>query len=333
MPSTARLSIVSSAKRSLLAGALPFAALLFVMASNAVATASATPTPPYINSPFADAPVEPTRFTPLYVSSHYERNDNGGYIRNIKWSSWGGIEAVGTGEVGRLESEEFFEEGYPVVVPELTSPVTVTLGGRTDCAGIPVYTTYSLELAPGAKAPKHWPHGKSGSFPCKPTVYGYGGFQTKSGEFQTRSHPCLFEEFRFGGSSTKPHGTIMRWQPKLPQTSRKVGSAFCYMKWKHWGGTSTSAEGIRRTLTFPHTRNTYWPATLELSDPIWCPIATSESPWLGAITYSSLRVTLYGDGTPTGGTNNPPQSAVGDHTGKKRVYRERIRSSLAECVY
>jgi hypothetical protein len=110
---------------------------------------------PYLNSASADRPVEPTHFSPLYVDPQLANKALNNYIRGITWESWGGAEAVGHGQVTLLNGTSE------------TSPVIVTLGGLSQCAGLSVYTRYSLELGSDAAEPSEWPVGKSGSFPCE----------------------------------------------------------------------------------------------------------------------------------------------------------------------
>ena len=147
------------------------AAGLVALALIACSSASAAAAPPWINSGFADRPVEPTRFSPGLAKRPPKAltfTPINNYVRSITWSSWGGSEAVGSGRVSLLRGEE----GYEMVpwLPEETSPVSVRLGDLRECLGVKVYTTYSLELAPSAEAPAGWPRGQRGSFPCDPVL-------------------------------------------------------------------------------------------------------------------------------------------------------------------
>lgn len=299
-----------------------FAAMLSGLGVAVPAAEGASLQPPYINSLMADFPVEPTHFGSDYVDSRIEY-EGIEYVRDIKWTSWGGKTATGVGSVSRLDGTTEVQNGYQVTVQPSRAPVAVTLSRIRTCAGIRVYTAYSLELLPGAEAPRHWPAGQSETFPCHVSAAHYQGFQTKG-------NPCLFQ-----GLAMNLGGSGPSWQPKLPQTGADIQTVFCYMKWKHWGSVSTSAEGVRATLTYPHSRRRYWPATLELGDPIWCPNAAKFQPdgYFSPITYSSFRLTLYGEGAPTAGSRNRALEAVGDHSGQARVYWQRLHPSLDDCTF
>lgn len=271
------------------------------------------PKPPYINAGYADRPIEPTHFSPNDVSETLAPNYWNSYVSDITWTSWGGDQAFGTGRVSLLEWNG------------ATSPVTVTLAGKQDCAGVPVYTSYSLELAPGAMAPRQWPEGKTGTFPCeRPSMFGYSPAPPEG---------CIFHGL--GRSSTwHEGGRYPRWQPKPPPEpeTETNGEALCYLKWRHWGQPTATAKGIREWLATPHSQERYWPVELKLSNPMWCPAATSSFPVVGAsaITYGRLEMTLWGGPRRYEGTN--PSKAVGQRKGRKRSFVERLTSGAEECA-
>jgi hypothetical protein len=271
------------------------------------------PSPPYINTGYADRPIEPTHFSPNDVSETLAPNYWNSYVSAITWMSWGSGQAVGTGLVSLLEGNG------------ATSPVTVNLGGKQDCAGVPVYTTYSLELAPGAAAPRQWPKGKTGTFPCERLrVYGYSPMSPEGCDFRGLGRASNWHE----------GGHYPRWQPKPPPEPETdtAGETFCYLRWRHWGQPTATAKGIREWLAIPHSEERYWPVELRLSDPLWCQAATSSFPAVGAsaITYGRLDMTLWGKPRRYKGTN--PSKATGQRRGKKQSFVERITSGEGECA-
>lgn len=292
--------------------------LAMFLASFAVPCAGAVAAPPYINSPHADLPVEPTRFSSTFPEgtvAPYSIHINN-YVRSIQWSSWGGRTAIGSGEVSLLHgsASDYFAPGE-------NSPVTVTLGGLSKCAGVPVYTSYSLTLAPGAEAPKGWPKGQSGTFPCRIKVANSKGSARRVSYCPFRGFQPSYEY----GAAAEHRFKAPTWQPRLP---RKGSTVFCNLKWRHWGAPRTVATGLRENLSVSHRGRRVWPARLELMDPIWCPAAGQEAPHVAAITYSTFKLTLYGKGRiPTRRSLN----SYGHKGLRGKVYWQRIRSSPLEC--
>ena len=251
------------------------------------------------------------------------------YVRSIRWSSWGGSEAVGSGEVSLLHGE-FNSAGYG---PGETSPVTVRLSGLSSCAGVPVYTTYSLELAPGAEQPNGWPRGQSGAFPCE--------IESASERWPSRYHDPRCDYYGYRG--LKPPVRPLDNQPgffKAPRFSptlpfHQPTLTFCKLRAKHWGSSQAILTGYGLTFLNPggSRRSHIWPVKLELQRPIWCPAAAAETNYgaaTAAITYSEIKLTLYGRGS---------EWELGDPTGssqrrglRHRVYWERIHPKPEECL-
>lgn len=189
---------------------------------------------PVINSGFADRPVEPTRFAPGLAQQSPKAltlTPINNYVRRIKWSAWGKTEAVGQGEVSLLRGALGTE--LAPELPEETSPVTVRLGGLKQCLGVQAYTTYSLELAPGAEAPTGWPRGQNGTFPCH--IVSASLDPTDRVSWKRCVYTGLKPAFDdFGGN---PRFGYPRWQPGLP-AKRAPTLDFCYLRPKDWAALS-----------------------------------------------------------------------------------------------
>lgn len=282
---------------------------------------------PYLNSASADRPVEPTHFSPLYVDPKLANKPLNNYIRGITWESWGGAEAVGHGQVTLLNGT--IE----------TSPVIVRLDGLSQCAGLSVYTSYSLELGPGAAEPSEWPVGQSGSFPCEigiaapaqPGTYIPGQFH-RGCSLEGLNVDQLDREGNPGGGGPPP------WWPALPHylglnpSTHPGENQLCMLRWSDWGSAVAKGTGVRVDMGRSHSDRRYWPARLTLRDPVWCPAAGQEDPGFAAITYGELRVTLFGQprfGDPTRGTI--PLRAPRELSGKRRTYSQRIDATPARC--
>lgn len=176
-------------------------------------------------------------------------------MRAITWLNWGGTEAVGQGQVSLLDgSSEDYE-----TPPGRTSPVTVTLGGLRQCAGMPVYTTYSLQLAAGAREPSHWPKGQTGSFPCTPMVMTEFAAPTTP-RVGRRSQACGYPLAALVSTKEEPRSVTVSFKPKPPSPT-----FFCSMRFHSWGGKTAFADGLLENLTNDHATRRNWPATIELS--------------------------------------------------------------------
>jgi hypothetical protein len=268
------------------------ACLVFLPSSALAAGGSQTI---YINSPWADQPVMPTRFSPDNLADFnptkagaYNLNN---YVRKIQWTSWGGQTAEGTGEVSLLR-----EDGS-------TSPVVVTLSGLESCAGISVYTTYSLALAAGAEQPAGWPKGETGHFPCVPTLSDF-----YHGERLSRRDNCITGLDRL----LSDQKIIAKWKPR----PKGHNWFLCELHFRSWGGTRAVGTGTARLRSHVAKHGRFeWPMRIELSQPIWCPRLSGG--WVGAVTYSSLSMVLRGG-----------QLA---NAGNQRRYSQQSRPSLDQC--
>jgi hypothetical protein len=247
-------------------------ACLMLLPSSALAAGGSQTT--YINSPWADRPMMPTRFSPdnladfnpTKVGAYYLNN----YVRRIQWTSWGGQAAEGMGEVSLLR-----ENGS-------TSSVTVTLGGLESCAGISVYTTYSLALAPGAEQPAGWPKGKAGRFPCIPSLS-----DQYQGQRLSRRSNCLSGLYQLSSDPTFP--LIATWTPRPPGKYWFL----CELRFQSWGSDKAVGSGTVRLRAHEAPRGRIeWPIRIELSQPIWCPRLAGGT--TGAITYGRLKIVLQG---------------------------------------
>jgi hypothetical protein len=252
----------------------------------------------FINSRFADRAEAPTRFSPDDITTTIGKatgiyyalyND---YVRDISWNSWGGESATGSGQVSLLTEDD-----------KSTSPVTVTLGDRRRCAGLEVYTTYSLTLAAGATAPPGWAEGRSGRFPC--VIALPGGYQ---GERLGQRSNCISGLYQ---PNANPRDLpVAPWQPKP-----RGGHWFlCKLHFSSWGNPRAVGGGTAALPSHAVSRRHEWQIRIELSKPVWCPRAGDG--YSSAITYSALTFNLLG-GNPSneGGRRRYSQSM---HAGSSR---------------
>ena len=228
--------------------------------------AGGSPQDTWINSPWAEQPVEPAYFSPTEITNLVGEIFCGAnrscsattlynYVDDIQWSLWGGQQAVGSGRVALLDKAGS------------TSPVTVTLDQQTRCDGQLAYTHYALRLDPGVAAPAGWPKGKSGTFPCDPAP--------KIAPLHSILPPRCWE---YEGRE--------QWNQRR-HSGHGNGGAFCYMAWKNWGTPLAIGKGVATFISQPH-HGRDWPVKLELSEPIWCPGAVPP------IFYGTLKATYYG---------------------------------------
>jgi hypothetical protein len=182
--------------------------------------------------------------------------------------------------------------------------------------GARVYTKYSLTLEQGAEAPSHWPRGQNGIFPCHVASGWYNGHEPNIDR-------CVFTGLHgpFGGEEhvfKTPH-----WHGAPPGAF-----VFCGLKSSRWGSVKASAKGVAVALRHPEHQNHRWWAKLEFSHPIWCPGAGSETPTAAAMTYGTVRMTLYGSGEDiTPETKSP----FPKHRGSPHFASESIHPSYREC--
>jgi hypothetical protein len=305
--------------------------------TNAIGTAS---TIPQINAYFTDRPVEPTWFTP--APSYLCGNADTHFVDQIVWSSWGGETATGTGVAGG-GCEAFRPDGttYPVG-PAQPSPVTVTLGGKQECAGFTIYTTDSLELAPGAPEPAFWPRLRTGRAPCNAGAPGCTADQLP-GHFEAHGPAdCALRLERLVGHRKLDVG----WQPRTPPGTVPQLRRLLAAKWSGWGQATTVGRGaLLDQHPTGHGRETdlLWPAEVELSDPTWCPRLGEHA--LNAnfgnpISYTSLKLTLYGSGLPE--TKNRAYNArlmiqarelAGQAGLPTRVFRQHVPIPRTDCGF
>jgi hypothetical protein len=261
-----------------------------------------------INSKYADRAEMPTRFSPDNVTeiianaTGIDYGSYNDYVRDIRWSTWGGATATGVGRVSLLAEDE-----SSLSEDESSSPVTVALGGRRRCAGIPVYTTYSLALAPGATAPPGWPAGRDGRFPCVLALP--GGYR---GERLGPRSNCISGLYA-PGNPDEHFLPIAPWHPRPPGDYWFL----CKLRFSSWGkarAVGRGSAGLRGHVT----RGRYeWPIRIELSKPVWCPRAGDG--YSSAITYSALTIRLRG----------------GDlaNAGNRRRYGQRVKAHGRRCQF
>jgi hypothetical protein len=275
---------------------------------------------PVINASYAERAVEPTHFSPTDIADRLTPTQLSNYVRGITWSSWGGSTAVGQGQVTLLNGTNE------------SSPVTVRLGGLGTCAGVEVYSTYSLELGRGASRPELWPEGQTGKFPCDIWLAGTTG-GTFQGSTTHRGH-AAFAGIQLDHESRFPRGGgqagLVPFKPPLPMSKVAPQVNFYRMQWNAWGGPSITGSGYMGALTQRHRDRRYWPAKLELSHPTWCPAAGQEEPFAAAITYGEFKVILFG-GPRELVEHQVPDSVFHEYFGARHVYRQRLHPTQAAC--
>jgi hypothetical protein len=247
--------------------------------------ARADPAPVYLNAPFADRGAEPTEFSPNRGPSPGGTASlpGLGYVRGLTWTSWGGTRATGVGRVRLLNDRTS------------ASSVTVTLGGLESCAGVMIYTSYSLELGVGAQRPRYWPSGQTGRFPCFISAGAYIP-QSPLARVPEAQGSCVFHGLavRSQGAPGLPWlvGTDetpdVKWSPHLPRGS--AYSLFCRTQWTKWGEPIVTGRGVLRNGV------KQWGVKVQLSQPAWCR-------QLG-VAYNRLTMTVYGNGEPITGHGN-----------------------------
>ena len=295
---------------------------VLVLSGMQAGVATADQKPPYINSAYAEKGIEPTHFSPADIKQ-LSPESMPFYVNSIQWSSWGQSRAVGTGMVV-LHPAKYS--------PSPGSPVTVVLGGLRRCGGVPVYTTYSLELAAGADQPEQWPTGQTGSFPCS---VGADGFARRT----PRGGGCIVGFLHH--PLPDPEGlrqSYPRFHPALPGGGV---TAFCHLRWTHWGGRIAVGDGLRENLHGgygPQGPERNWPVRLQLGRTVWCPRAAQADPFSGggeetrttvpALAYTVLKLTEYGK------PRVPSQKTLHSygHRGlKRKIYWQRLRSLSAKA--
>jgi hypothetical protein len=270
----------------------------------------------YLNAPLANQPTRPASFGPNKGPGMILDDPN--YVQGIQWNSWGEAQATGAGQVS-LETTR-----------TATSPVTVILGGLEQCGGLSVYSSYSLQLAAGASAPKYWPSGQTGTFPCRVVAGGYfpSGPFTRKGEaaggcvFQgLEANAQFFAQFPWLGGDDASL-TNLTWTPRLPRGS--AYTLFCRMQWTAWAQPTVTGKGVLRNGV------KQWGAKVQLSQPGWCPK-------LG-VAYTHLMMTLYGSGEEITGQGNISKSAanrlrssIGRSGSSTHVYQQ-AEPARAGCV-
>lgn len=286
---------------------------------------------PFINSAFADRPVQPTRFSPPNIGELNVSSVVNNYVRDISWDEWGEATAVGHGQVSLVDLASGEFELQNGEVPARTSPVTITLSGLRTCSGFLVYTDYELTLAPGAQPPSTWPKGQRGRFPCSISAGGFQPFSRAAMEGKVGEGNCGFHGLAPAGYLSEltsgPPIEQPRWKPHRPPG--KGSTVFCKMLWKHWGDNVVTATGLRENLTLPHSAERNWPVRLILRHPVWCPAAATPE-GENVLTYTEFTMIEYGPGRiPT----HWSLSHWGHRGLKAHVFRQRLRFHRAQCGF
>ena len=185
--------------------------------------------------------------------------------------------------------------------------------------GCEVYMKYSLTLAPGATAPEGWPSGQAGTFPCRVESASIGGFRH-------REESCTYTGLQPAFEGKNPQFKTPSWKGDAPKHL-----VFCMLKSRNWGAPVATLTGDAVALRHPYRQNHQWWAKLELQRPIWCPSAAYEGPpWGAAITYSAIRLTLYGPGEDF--RPGPNSWIAGHRQGRKHVAWQKIKPRPSNCL-
>jgi hypothetical protein len=205
----------------------------------------------YFNDAGASGPVEPSAFAPAAPCCLTE------YVRHLTWHAWGGPAATATGEV--VTRTPSGSEGE--------SPATVMLGGLSTCGGQAVYSSYTIQIAPGVQPGIDWSQAHSGSFACRLSA---GNYRPSKIDAQGG---CQF----FGKD-------LGAWTPRIPNGWAYTG--FCRMQWVGFdNGPTTTGKGVMRSGLWQ------WGARVILSHPAWCQEGIGD-----AMAYTRLAMTIYGKG-------------------------------------
>jgi hypothetical protein len=196
------------------------------------------------------------------------------FLSSLSWTGWGGVEPTATGEVSLLipDSPAF-------------SPVTVTLGGLTDCDGVSIYTRYALAVPAGARLPEGWEWERSLSLPCLVSADGF-----------YPNDPSVRAAYRRGDCTPASlAGTNdEHFTPRLPRSALYAG--FCRMRWTGWGTGSASGVGVFRDGILQ------WGVAAVMSRPEFCGLPGEAegggTPLNLGVNYTSLTIKLYGRGKP-----------------------------------
>lgn len=228
-----------------------------------------------INDPASTGPVEPVEFGPAEESLT-------DYIQHIKWSGWGGPTASGEGGVMTSHTEA-----------SITSPVKILLSGLTTCVGFPIYTQYSLTVAPGAPVGVNWSRWQHGTYPCDLLASGYrpgeGGKAAAGG--------CL--SLRAGS-----------WTPRR-------APSMCRAKWANFG---TSPVAVGKGVARGDEED--WAGEFTFSDVEWCHTGSSND----ALSYTQMSITTYGNPIPAG--RHPPEIRGEDPYNVSEREADRLRARI-----
>jgi hypothetical protein len=285
-----RMVTTRACRAALLAAAVIFVVLV------APSLAGATV---FLNAEYASSAVEPGSFGPNSGPADVVEASN--YVQGIAWSSWGGTTAVGSGRVFLFQDRKS------------TSPVTVTLGGLTTCAGQSLYTTYTLSLAAGAQAPMYWPKGQKGSFPCHVTAALYDPYERSERSTVALGYCVL------NNGLTIPGREAVAWTPPPPRGGAYVGT--CATLWTAWASSLATGRGVMRDGL------RQWPAKTELSGLAWCPRI--------GLGYSKLAMTLYGPGETIrgkGGVSKRDATRLRREIDKRGLRRRTFRQARTGCT-
>jgi hypothetical protein len=188
-------------------------------------------------------------------------------VSAVSWSSWGGTTAEGSGQALIQWTDATTGLHHQ---ERATLPVVVSAAGLRSCGGISVYTSLAISPASGAQAPPHFAQvqGDRNVLPCAVHAGGYVGGQ----EERHNPNGCFFKGLR-----------------ELV-ISPPFSLFYCALRWKGWGGSTTSGIGVAR-IGFKQ-----YGLRVRLSRVLWC------RQW--TISYTQEKAEIWGAGEPLIGQGN-----------------------------
>jgi hypothetical protein len=204
-----------------------------------------------------------------------------GDIGSLRWSSWGHATAEATGQLFTQWSKS---RGPSRHGQEESGKATVTLSGRTNCAGQWLYTKYKLTLGPGTKRPRYFRRVEDGGAPCYISVRDSGNL----GGFT----PYLHGYLRYPNGRNMWCGVLM-----TPRSMRSKPIGGCF-RVRHWNSRRATALGFIRLGVAPGTSKSIAPrdyaVRVTFTRAKWC----HGSRKTGSMLYTRQRLVVYGDGVP-----------------------------------
>ncbi|HWK25764.1 MAG TPA: hypothetical protein VNS09_04330 [Solirubrobacter sp.] len=212
---------------------------------------------------------------------------------DLSWDVWSADTAHATGQLKVAPRSAALDSD-----PSATLlPIEITLSGRVDCGGVPLFTSYTLTLPEGQTPPMYFDLYRTRNHRCR--VMGLPSGDGKIGLLQ----PTLPGGYSRGQLQSKADRPTT--SGPIPCKGDSPGRWFessdlCRSYWQNWTGTTATGKGIwRRNRVIPRV----WSETRDFgvkvvfSSPTWCE-------GLGVV-YGHETFTTYGDGIVNNGHATP----------------------------